>query len=372
MKQRISEITPRANHDEAARLDFVKTLRAHIAGKVMPGNYEIYESRIEPATIEKEGRPPADRDEVRRLMTGEPYYQFWSALQRRSQELMWDSAIDVTERQLPELLDRFREIRGSRPGAGGSLKLNPSLEIPRYHTAHDIHIQPGGYHTEQTEDDIAAGAIFETGVQAYGWGLNLGAVLLDYVREQWPEFAPARVLDMGCTIGSGTLPWAEGFPDAEIHGIDVAAPVLRYAHARFESMGIPVHFSQQDATATDFDAGSFDVVMSTIMLHETSNKALPLILAESRRLLSPGGLMLHFEIPRGDTPVEQFMHDWESYNNNESFSRFMTDIDLCAMAVKGGWQADEVGLETIAPNVAFGRKNYIRGDVIFKVLVGQR
>lgn len=372
MKQRPSGITPSPNHDEAARLDFVKSLRAHVAGKVMPGNYQVFEDRVEPAVISEKGRPPRDRDEVRKLMTDEPFYQFWSALQRRSQEMMWDSAIDVTQRQLPELIHKFHDYRSKSAGTPGSLRLNPQLEIPRYHTAHDIHIQPGGYHTEQADDDVAAGAIFETGVQAYGWGLNLGAVLLDYVKDRWPEFSPDRVLDMGCTIGSGTLPWVEGFPEAEIHGIDVAAPVLRYAHARFQSMGLPVHFSQQDATRTDFDAGSFDAVMSTIMLHETSNRALPLILGESRRLLKPGGLMLHFEIPRGDTPMEQFMHDWESYNNNESFSRFMTEIDLCAVAVKGGWKTDEVSLETIAPDVGFGRKNYIRGDVIFKVLVGQR
>ena len=50
----------------------------------------------------------------------------------------------------------------------------------------------------------------------------------------------------------------------------------------------------------------------------------------------------------------------------------MTEIDLCDLAVKAGWAAEEVSLETIAPDVGFGRKNYIRGDVIFKVLVGRR
>ena len=51
-----------------------------------------------------------------------------------------------------------------------------------------------------------------------------------------PEFKPASILDCGCTVGHNTLPWAETFPEAQVTAIDVAAPVLRYAHARAESM----------------------------------------------------------------------------------------------------------------------------------------
>ena len=81
--------------------------------------------------------------------------------------------------------------------------------------------------------------------------------------------------------------------------------------------------------------------------------------------------MLHFEIPRGSTPIEQFMHEWESYNNNESFARFMTHIDLCAIAEKGGWKACEVRDALIVPDMPGAKKNYTRGDVSFKVLVGE-
>ena len=65
------------------------------------------------------------------------------------------------------------------------------------------------------------------------------------------------------------------------------------------------------------------------------------------------------------------MHDWESYNNNESFSRFMTDIDLCAIAVQAGWSKDEVGMQIVNPKVGDGRKTYVRGEVLFNLLVGR-
>ncbi len=90
------DILPQTTHDECARLEFVKTLRAHLSGKIMPGNYAIYEERVEPAIRKATGAAPKNSTQVRKVMEKHPYYQLWSALQRRSQELMWDSAIDTT------------------------------------------------------------------------------------------------------------------------------------------------------------------------------------------------------------------------------------------------------------------------------------
>ena len=109
-------------------------------------------------------------------------------------------------------------------------------------------------------------------------------------------------------------------------------PQLRYGHARAEALGVAVHFSQQNAERTDFPDGSFDLVLSHIMLHETARGALSRILGECRRLLRPGGLMLHLEIPRGRTVLENFLYNWESWNNNETFGQYMTHLDLAALA----------------------------------------
>ena len=160
---------------------------------------------------------------------------------------------------------------------------------------------------------------------------------------------PRAILDMGCAIGNSTLEWARAFPDAEVHGIDVAAPVLRYAHARAEALGAVAHFSQQNAEHTNFDSASFDLVISHIVLHETSKSALGNVLAESRRLLKPGGIMLHLEIPRGDSPFEKFMYNWETYNNNETFAGFMTDLDLAGESVKAGFSPQRTRVEAYAP-----------------------
>ncbi|MFT7286520.1 MAG: ubiquinone/menaquinone biosynthesis C-methylase UbiE [Halieaceae bacterium] len=56
--------------------------------------------------------------------------------------------------------------------------------------------------------------------------------MANYVRLKFPDFKPERILDCGCSIGHNTLPWAEAFPSAEVHGIDVAPGLLRYANTR--------------------------------------------------------------------------------------------------------------------------------------------
>jgi SAM-dependent methyltransferase len=367
-------MSPQPNLDEQALQDFVATLRKHLATRVAAGLPAVYERQVLPAFRAEYQREPADRHEVRRAMTQNGYHQFWSALQRRSQELMWDTVIDTVERQLPALIARA----GAEAPAQGSLQLDPDLQIPRYHTALDIHLQPGGYHTDFAADDVAAGAIYDAALPIYLAGALgthndlLGRLLLGYLREQWPAFRPTRILDMGCAIGNSTVPWARGFPEAEMHAIDVGAPVLRYAHARAAALGAPIHFSQRNAEQTGFPDESFDLIVSHIMLHETSSKALPRILAECHRLLRPGGLMLHMEIPRGNTAFEQFMYEWETYNNNETFSGYLTGLDLAQLATRAGFASDECRVEAARLGMQAEQRNYGQQEFAWPILVGEK
>jgi ubiquinone/menaquinone biosynthesis C-methylase UbiE len=107
------------------------------------------------------------------------------------------------------------------------------------------------------------------------------------------------------------------------------------------------------------------------MLHETSKSAIANIMRECHRLLRPGGLMLHLEIPRGKTVMEKFMHNWESYNNNETFCRYMTDLDLKAVAVKGGFQPDRARVEEFVPKMAVSQMNYTE-HFFWKIVVAER
>lgn len=370
-------LLPERNHDEQARQDFVTDLRRFLSTRLMPGNREVYEKRVRPAFRRDHERDPESVREVRERMTRDGYYQFWSATQRRSQELMWDSVIDPAEREHDELIARYRNASAAR-AAGGSLELDDELVVPRYHTAVDIHIQPGGYHSDFAEDDVAAGVLYEGGLPIYIGGAlgpdsdGIGRSLVEFAQSTWPDLAPDKILDMGCAVGNSTLPWHAAFPDAELHAIDVAAPCLRYGHARAEAYGVPVHFSQQNAEKTRYDDDSFDLVVSHIVLHETSKPALRNIVTETFRVLKPCGLMLHLDVPRGEGAFEQFMFQWETYNNNETFSAYMTDADLPALALDAGFEPDSVEMARAPAGVYDGQKSYSSGDFSWPVLVGRK
>jgi hypothetical protein len=81
--------------------------------------------------------------------------------------------------------------------------------------------------------------------------------------------------------------------------------------------------------------------------------------------------MLHLEIPRGKTIIEKFMHNWESYNNNETFSRFMTGIDLKVEALKGGFSNEQVLVDEFAPKLDVAQMNYAE-NFVWKILAAHR
>lgn len=81
-----------------------------------------------------------------------------------------------------------------------------------------------------------------------------------------------------------------------------------------------------------------------MVLHETSAEALPRILAETRRLLRPGGLAIHLEQPpyRRFEPFEQFMRDWDGRYNNEPFWTALHEMDLTERLARAGFERDRV------------------------------
>jgi SAM-dependent methyltransferase len=338
MKQPFSHpMMPQAAHDELAREHFVVDLKIHMEEDVYPVDAAVYEKKALPRFKKEHGRAPADHHEVRKLMEREPSTKLWSAMARTIQEMLWDGAGNTVERQLPELISRSKIAKPL-----GTLALDPTLKTPRYNGEIDIHCMPGGYHTDLTEDDVFAGAIYDRGAYYYVAGLlgraahdiddqpdnkfglfleYQGRATLAYIKERYPDLKPKRILDLGCTIGNSTLPYVDAFPDAEIFAIDVGAPSLRYAHARAEYFGKKVHYMQQSAEGTDFPDGHFDLVVSHGLLHETATQATKNILKEANRLLAPGGVTMHAD-PQFDIGLnlhDQFMHDWDTRNNAEPY-----------------------------------------------------
>ena len=339
-EQKLHKALPTTSHDELARQHFVRSFKEHLVTDLHPGLKSAYEKRAKGKFVAEHQREPESIQEVGQVMRQDAHYQAWSSLLRTSQEMMWSSTQIPVQRAIQDLAKQAAETP-----AVGSLRLNPDLKIPAYHTAVDIHCQPGGYHTEYIENDVSQGAIYDRGVYIYAMGqmgvdnADMGDSTVAWLKEEHPEFKPSRILDMGCAVGHSTLPYVTGFEHAEVDAIDVAAPMLRYAHARASSKDLAVHFSQQNAELTDFEDNSFDLVVSHILLHETSSAAIKNVIKECYRVLKPGGMMLHVETPpyEGMEPFDTFIFDWDSENNNEPFWRKSHLLDLDALARDSGF-----------------------------------
>ena len=355
-------LLPNTTHDQTERYNFLAHLNRHLAAEVLPGVAAAYQNAIEPTFRQRHGRAPEDRHEVRRALEGHTLYRLWSALRRNTMEMRQQSGLAVVLGQLRDLIDRSAALAEPH-----RLQLDPSLKTPRYLTAVDHHCMPGSYYTERLEQDVSAAANYDSGLFVTTGGLlgrladGGGRGMVAFVRKLRPDFAPRRILDLGCGLGHNVLPIAAAFPDAEVTAVDVAAPMLRYGAARAASLGIHnVTFVQADASnLSAFENGCFDWVGSIMFLHETSLAALKRIMAESRRLVAPGGLVTHVEQPRYDAAMpllEQALRDWDAFNNNEPFWTKLHEIDLDQLMVEAGFDRNRLihdGVHAIAEGEGF-------------------
>lgn len=344
-------LLPKPGPDEEARQEFVKSLKGYVQSSLLPGLTPIFRMRAAPRFERETGRPPADRHDIRKAMVDDTYFQHYAAVNRIGQELLWDSVIDSLERQIQPFEEKARTASARN---AGELRVPTGFEVPRYVTAIDIHCMPGGYAPETDSGRVASGALYDRGVYLYSMGYvgplndDMGRSVCNYIKRRLRGFNPQRILDMGCTVGHSTLPYKELFPNAEVWGIDVAAPQIRYAHARAGALGLDVNFAQENAERTTFPDGHFDLVVSHILLHETSGKAMPKIFEECHRLLAPGGYMIHADLPPFDLmdPFTQFILDNETYYNNEPFWGAMREVDQIALAKKAGFPPETIRFDT--------------------------
>lgn len=354
---------PEVAHDEAARFNFLANFNKYLSGTIGAGNKVAYESRVLPAFRAVHGRDPEHRDEIREAMNRDPWHRMWSAMKRNSMEMRQHNGRQIVLRQLDALDAQARQFNEH----SGQLELDPNIEQPHYQTAVDIHCQPGGYHSEERPGDVSAGANYDVGIFATTGGqlggLNDGGgqALVNWVRKERPDWRPRRVLDVGATVGHNAVPIAQAFPEAEVIAIDTAGAALRYGAARAAGLGVRnIRFVQ--ASGEDLSRwpdGHFDWVQTTMFLHELSGRAMPRLLAECHRVLAPGGLILHIEQPQYSSSMplfEQFMRDWDAFNNNEPFWSAMHAFELEAVMERAGFaRADQfvVGLRAVVDRDIF-------------------
>jgi SAM-dependent methyltransferase len=336
-------LLPSLTDEEMRRQRMVVALRRAINGRLRPRNLAHYAAEGEPAFAVRHGRSPQSPGEMTDAMFMSRPYRMWSAMNRASQEMIWVAAGAPLVRDR----DRARAALASLPVLG-SLSLDPAFDPPAEIADIDIHLQPGGYAMDRGDGDMLAGALYEAGGNIYAFGQGVGrsdskaGAVIRYLDAHHPGLRPARILDLGCSAGAATCAWAAHYPDAEVHGVDIGAGMLRYAHARARALGVAVHFHQADAARLGTMAdGSFDLVVSHNLLHEIGREQRRAMMAEAFRLVRPGGLVLHQDVPTRFVTSElaKVERAWDTTFNGEAFWDIYAGDDLLADMRAAGFAA---------------------------------
>ena len=264
---------------------------------------------------QSQGKTAHSADDVAAMLEPNPLYWYYAWLERHIQRAKYSGRWGLAPSLAHEPPERF-------PNA--QIKLDPSVPIPQYYAAVDIHQHPGNLHGAP-----GAGAVYKASAGSTQPGATAGYEL----HERFAQYVERlgrfdRILDMGCGFGKSALPLATRFSNAMIKGVDLAAPCLELAAAEAVTSAVPnLAYEQADARHTPYDEESFDLVTSTMVLHELDEPALRELFRETYRLLEPGGTVVHLDFQVRD-PFLEFIHLGHSRRNNEPYMRPLNKMDV--------------------------------------------
>lgn len=287
-------------------------------------------TRLYPALkAEYQRRAAADGEattvgEVAALIEDDPLYRYYAWLERHLQRLKYAGRYGLQ----PYHDERRGALMAALEAEPGAPELHPEMDLPAYYTGVDVHQHPGGVWS----DDIA-GLVYERGARTTT--PLLGKAHTDLHHRFTDHVAalttPNRILDMGCGFGKSSRPFYLKFPEAALEGVDLSAPCLRLAaHQAALDQARQVRFRQMSALDTDYGDGEFDLVTSTMLIHEMPPERVRRIFDEAARLLRPGGRMVHLDFYRLPDAFARFIHYGHGRRNNEPFMEPLTKMDLRA------------------------------------------
>ena len=263
---------------------------------------------------------PLTLDQLLALIEKDPAINIAAKTWLANQQVTWKTLADHYHKNADFYLSEMEAADKAGPGA---LVLAPNMTIPDY-TRHEIHIQPGGY-----VGDPFAGHIYHYGTNSFYISV-IGHNEQDQVHKGTAARLPLpedgkvkRILDMGCGVGQFTAALKERFPDAEVWGLDIGGPMVRYAHMRASRLGVGANFAQKLAEDTGFPDGHFDLVTSYIMHHELPADMTRKVIDEARRVTRMGGVYYPVDFNSGGdkSPARGMYQRWWDHRwNNEVWS----------------------------------------------------
>ena len=153
---------------------------------------------------------------------------------------------------------------------------------------------------------------------------------------------PAAVLDLGAGTGVAALEIKRHYPRAWVGAVDIAAPMLAQARRR-SRFWRPLRRVQADARALPFSDASFDLVFTNLMLQWLTPP--DAALAEMRRVLRPGGLLLASSF--GPETLRELRAAWQAADGGVHVNEFVDVHDLGGALARAGFTEPVLDVDRI-------------------------
>lgn len=287
-----------ANLDVESRDDFLTGYRTWGNDRAIPASIQRFNKLLSEAGIDPEDLDTPMED-IFAVVDDDPIIGVAARYRTGVHDVMHRNFDTEFKSNADHYLAEMEEFDKRGPG---TLELNPDMDIPDY-ARHEIHTQPGGY-----VGNPFAGHIYHYSTNNFYNGrklTNYQDELHTRLGGQVPtpeDGKVTRILDIGCGIGQLAVALKERFPQAEVWGVDVGAPMIRYGHMRAVELGVDVNFAQRLAEDTKFPDNHFDMVASYILHHEVPEDISIAITNEVHRILRPGGVFFPIDFQTGSSP----------------------------------------------------------------------
>ena len=161
----------------------------------------------------------------------------------------------------------------------------------------------------------------------------------------------SRLLDVGCGTARTLRQIAIAHPDLALVGVDLSRYYLEVARGLLR--GRRAALAVGNGEALPLASGSFDAVTCVYLLHELPLDARRRVLAEARRVLRPGGLLvLEDACQAADSPelagaLARFQRDL-----HEPYFKSYLEHPLAELAAEAGFAVDSVEPHLVSVVVA--------------------
>lgn len=181
---------------------------------------------------------------------------------------------------------------------------------------------------------------------------QVASTLLNELKKHAPDLNPLSILDLGCGTGQVAEAACNRYGGADVFALDFSERMLTQTEKRLSSNGSNASYICADAEKLPFQVGSFDLIISSLMLQWANN--LEETLTQLHATLSENGVLAFSSLSEGT--LREIKASWEAVDQAAHSSNFKSLPSFKTTAKAAGFSKVTVISETVIMNYSSVRK----------------